>query len=129
MSEEKYEWQCCGDCGGRIFKNEVEGDSIKTIDGKVYCIECSHHVHELKTEKEYFRAVRSGIKTFEIRKNDREFGYDVGDTLILRECTYTDDGEPLYSGNKLYVMVNYVTSYEQKEGYVVLGIVPVKEKS
>lgn len=39
--------------------------------------------HELKTWPEPFHAVASGLKTFEIRKNDREF--EVGDILVLKE--------------------------------------------
>lgn len=40
-------------------------------------------VHKLKLFPEYFDAVANGIKTFEIRKNDRD--YKVGDTLHLYE--------------------------------------------
>ncbi|MGC4668415.1 DUF3850 domain-containing protein, partial [Enterococcus hirae] len=39
--------------------------------------------HELKILPEYFEAVTSGRKKFEIRKNDRD--YKVGDRLYLRE--------------------------------------------
>lgn len=38
-------------------------------------------IHELKILPEYFEAVTSGRKQFEIRKNDRDF--KVGDQLIL----------------------------------------------
>ena len=39
--------------------------------------------HDLKIAPEYFDAVDSGEKTFEIRLNDRDF--KVGDTVVLRE--------------------------------------------
>lgn len=35
--------------------------------------------HELKIKPEYFRDVVRGIKTFEVRQNDRNFG--VGDII------------------------------------------------
>lgn len=40
-------------------------------------------VHYLKTWVVYFELVRSGLKTFEMRKNDRNF--QAGDVLILEE--------------------------------------------
>lgn len=39
--------------------------------------------HDLKTLPEYYKDVASGLKTFELRRNDRNF--QVGDTLLLRE--------------------------------------------
>jgi len=44
--------------------------------------------HTLKIETQYYGAVLSGLKKFEIRKNDR--GFRVGDTLDLIEI---DGGE------------------------------------
>lgn len=47
-------------------------------------------VHELKRLAEFFKAVTSGKKQFEIHKNDRKF--QVGDLVILLEWnqgTYT----------------------------------------
>lgn len=38
-------------------------------------------VHKLKIKEEYFNEVKEGRKTFEIRKNDRD--YKVGDVVIL----------------------------------------------
>lgn len=39
--------------------------------------------HYLKTVQPYFDAIDQGLKTFEIRKNDRDF--KVGDILVLLE--------------------------------------------
>lgn len=40
-------------------------------------------VHKLKTVQPFFDAVWSGEKTFEVRKNDRNF--NIGDRLMLIE--------------------------------------------
>jgi ASC-1-like (ASCH) protein len=73
--------------------------------------------HYLKTLTEYFNAVESGIKTFEVRRNDR--GFKVGDTLILQDW----DGWER-TGRELIKKVTYVLDDSQycKDGYVVLGI-------
>lgn len=74
-------------------------------------------IHNLKILPEYFEAVTEGIKTFEIRKNDRDF--KVGDLLKLRE--YDTDLED-YTGSYTFREIVYMTNYEQKDGYVVLGV-------
>lgn len=58
--------------------------------------------HELKTWKEPFEAILSGAKTFELRKNDRDF--KVGDTLRLREYDPLTDTY----GRQLEVLVTYM---------------------
>lgn len=70
---------------------------------------------ELKILPEYFTAVVSGIKRFEIRKNDR--GYNVGDILRLNEY---ENGK--YTGNVHVVEITYITDYAQQDNFVVLGI-------
>lgn len=77
-------------------------------------------IHELKILPEYFYLVRCRIKTFEIRKNDRDF--KEGDMLALNEWN-TDNG---YTGNSILVGVDYILSDPQyvKEGYVIMGISP-----
>lgn len=72
--------------------------------------------HELKIATEYFEAVASGEKNFEIRRNDR--GYARGDVLRLREYN-VDTG---YTGRLLTREVTYMTDYGQVEDYVVLGL-------
>ena len=59
--------------------------------------------HELKTWPEYFRAVKNGNKTFEIRKWDRP--YKVGDTLLLREFDRITQEE---TGDEIEVEVMYL---------------------
>lgn len=36
-----YEWKFCSICEERIFKDEVEEDTVKTVDGVLYCIDCA----------------------------------------------------------------------------------------
>lgn len=77
--------------------------------------------HELKIKPEYFSAVVTGEKTFEIRNNaDRNF--QVGDTLILKSW----DGE--FNGNYVERTVSYITDFEQKPDYVVLGLANTREQ-
>ncbi|EFT93894.1 DUF3850 domain-containing protein [Enterococcus faecalis] len=71
--------------------------------------------HELKIKPEYFKAVESGMKKFETRKNDRD--YNLHDLLILQEYK---NGK--FTGNKCSVIVTYITDYAQKDDFVVLGI-------
>lgn len=73
-------------------------------------------IHELKIVEPYYSAVKSGVKTFEIRKNDRNF--QVGDTVILRPW----NSEQGYHGESLRRKIEYITSFEQKKGYVVFSI-------
>lgn len=59
--------------------------------------------HELKTWPEFFDAIWDGTKTFEVRKNDRDF--QVGDYLYLREW---DPHRSDYTGRHGTVRVGYV---------------------
>jgi len=75
--------------------------------------------HELKTHQQFYEAAWSGLKTFEVRKNDRN--YQVGDTLILKEWDHTKE---VYTGQKLRVEVTYILSDPQyvAKGFVILAI-------
>lgn len=74
-------------------------------------------VHELKTWPLYFGAVKSGRKTFELRRDDRNF--TVGDELQLREW---DPETGRYTGDEVRVVVTYRTIAFMPSGYVALGI-------
>jgi hypothetical protein len=65
-------------------------------------------VHELKSWPEFFTAVESGEKTFELRRNDRN--YQVGDVLVLREWkpNIHGDDEGEYTGRSCRRRVTYV---------------------
>lgn len=77
-------------------------------------------IQTLKTWPDYFNAVLSGEKTFEIRKNDRD--YKVGDELRLEE--YIPD-DLQYTGRVIAVTVTYILhggNFGIEDGYCVMSI-------
>jgi hypothetical protein len=78
-------------------------------------------VHHLKCRCLFYEDILSGKKTFEIRRNDRN--YQVGDILMLKEWDDTCDMEDgHFTGREVQRLVVYMTGFEQKPGYVVMGI-------
>lgn len=76
-------------------------------------------VHELKTIQPFFDDVARGIKTFEIRLNDR--GFQAGDILLLRE--WDEDADKF--GQRIVVRtVAYVLQDERflQPGYCCMGL-------
>ena len=73
--------------------------------------------HYIKILPEYFKAIESGEKTFEVRLNDRNF--QKGDILHLQERSY---GE--YTGRVIECEVTYILDNPNfcKEGYVIMAI-------
>jgi hypothetical protein len=77
--------------------------------------------HNLKILSDPLGKIIKGVKTFEIRKNDH--GYKIGDTLILNEwMPATKETPESFTGLKIYCKVVYITNFEQKNNYVVMGI-------
>lgn len=78
--------------------------------------------HELKTWPQYFTAVASGKKTFEVRRDDR--GFQAGDVLVLRcydprYCCWASEYKPLRK------RISYILTGGQlgiEPGYVVMGL-------
>jgi hypothetical protein len=77
-------------------------------------------IHTLKTWPVYFKAIVDGVKTFECRKNDRDF--KVGDCLVLQE--FNNDSLS-YTGEMVMKEITYILhggSFGIEQGYVVLGL-------
>lgn len=78
--------------------------------------------HRLKTWPEFFAAVKSGVKTFDVRREDAGREFRVGDTLILEEWV-PELGA--YTGARLAVRVTYVLRGGPflPEGLVAMAVV------
>lgn len=80
------------------------------------------NTHDLKCWPKHFAAVRRGDKTFEIRRNDRDFS--VGDQILLREF---DPEGGAYTGQTETRLISYLLSEEAfgvVHGFVVIGFGP-----
>lgn len=79
--------------------------------------------HELKTWQSYFHSVADGRKTFEIRRDDRDFR--IGDTLWLRETNYATSA---YTGRESYRVITHILRCEPEfglmDGFAILSIRP-----
>ena len=78
-------------------------------------------IHNLKTWTEFYQAVTRGGKTFEIRKNDRDF--KVGDLLNLIEVLPEKNFKP--TGNTSLFDITYIlkgSEWGLDENVVVMSI-------
>jgi len=81
--------------------------------------------HYLKIRPQFFSDVKNGLKTFEIRKDDR--GFAVGDQLALEE--FDNDH---YTGFHINAIVRYILRGAPglEDGYCLMSIeVPTPESS
>lgn len=79
----------------------------------------SRQHHYLKTETEYYEAVKNGNKSFELRKNDR--GFQVGDIVSLVEVI---NGKPTCEQRHpmeiIYIL--HGGKFGLKKGYCILQL-------
>lgn len=84
--------------------------------------------HDLKTDHDVFEAIRSGRKTYEIRKDDR--GFAVGDTVRLLETINTGEsmraGAPLrYTQRECKRRISHIlrdVTYGVQKGFAILSL-------
>lgn len=94
-------------------------------------------IHNLKIAPEFFKL--DGSKTFEIRKNDRN--YKVGDRLVMRlfsdgeykrlvwhlsEMKLVEETVDMANSSTITAEITYITDYMQADGYVVLGLKDIR---
>ena len=87
-------------------------------------------IHKLKLLSKYYDDSEKNIKTFEIRKNDRNF--KVGDILKLIRCStiYIKGeykGEIVFPNDFHYKQITYILDDKEylQNGYICLGLQPV----
>jgi hypothetical protein len=81
----------------------------------------SARTHVVKCWTDYFQAIRSNDKRFDIRRDDR--GYQKGDTVHLKEWN-NRAMVPHFTGNDEFRKIKYILAGGQfglEPGYVVLG--------
>lgn len=92
-------------------------------------------LHEIKIKAEYYERVTSphkhSRKTFEIRKNDRD--YQEGDLvkfIVINDGTKDERAINIYNSNPILFKITYVLkdipAYGLQEGYCIFSITPVK---
>lgn len=76
-------------------------------------------LHELKIKNEYWVYVHQGLKTFELRKNDRD--YQVGDLINFKviASNYEIQDKDVY---QITYILKDVKEYGLNEEYCILGI-------
>jgi len=78
-------------------------------------------IHILKTWPESYQSIKKGFKTFEVRKNDRDF--KLNDVLVLQEY---DPNMELYTGEMGSFTITYILQGEfgLPKDISVMSIVP-----
>lgn len=112
----QWRWMCCDRCG-----------AWRTKPSAVAMPKPTRRVHALKCWPQYYAAVVSGDKTFEVRKHDHAFA--VGDHLILSSWHPL---EQRYLGPRTTCLITYVLaggSFGIAPDYCVLGIKPLHSTS
>lgn len=83
-------------------------------------------IHELKTWPEFFKAIDAGQKTFEVRRNDRDF--HKGDEVRLLEW---NPATKQYTGNFIEAEIGFIidSDFGLESGVVAFSLLHQKPKN
>lgn len=76
------------------------------------------NIHNLKIKEQFAREYFSGVKRWELRKNDRNF--KIGDSIIFE--VINEAGEKILEYNRRILYVFDKIEYGLQPGYVILTI-------
>ena len=81
---------------------------------------CAPITHKLKIQDRFYEAIKTGVKTFEVRKDDRGFE-------VCNRIEFTDlDGKPREGEWEITYKLTHEDFPEGiPEGYCILGIYPI----
>lgn len=96
----------------KLEEREREEKLDSVLNGK-----SEKKVHELKLSATFFRDVAAGVKTFELRKNDRHF--KTGDGLRFNEVENGEETGRFVDADITYMLEDYTGL---QEGYCILGV-------
>ena len=77
-------------------------------------------LHHLKLQDNYWDAVMGGMKTFEIRDNDR--GFQKGDQVVFNMVDYK--GAALPKQSRRFDIGYVLSGWGLKDGWVAFSIIP-----
>ena len=119
-TDRKFAFSCLPYTASEI-ENALHHEELPQARRTVLCV-YGQKVHQIRLAKSYFDDVANGIKTFELRKNDR--GYKKGDILEMMEFA---DGKN--TGRMVRVLVTYIledyTGIE--DGYCIMATKLMKD--
>ena len=82
-------------------------------------------LHNLKIQPKYYYTVMRGYKTFELRKNDRDFlAFDLIHFVNLDGADFINEPNNVY---QITYVLQDVPEYGLKEDYCILGIKKLTE--
>ena len=76
--------------------------------------------HQLKIDSKYWYRINEGLKTFEVRLNDRD--YQVGDEIEFNVFVSEPNGSGDWIDDVPKKIIYIHSGLGLKEGYVILGI-------